>query len=628
MDLGRAMAPPTLLLSLLVVVILIGASIAPWSSVATVDERTYLEMALGIQEMGLPLVDNGPVERFPALQARWNYSRDGQMWGSMAPGFSYLSSQLMHLGGIRTVIRSNLALLALLTIAIFLIGRELTDQPEIGVAAAYVALLTIPVWTTSFGFLPYSFAITGFAWALFCASRALTSDSWTWALLAGLLAGVATTSQLLVFPMLVGLVAALAWSRPVLGLAATVGAVPFFTAMAWLNQLRFGSWNPLSDGPCAWQGCPDSGVDPQSVGQMVLTALPVLGWSVLGLATLWLLRERRTRTRVVGLLLIGLPIVALASLREGLIRYLEMGWRLLIDVGVWQGAENTAVAEDGLGTFIGPHVVKALLQSSPALVLIGFARLPRPKLALLWFPVAALFGMLLMRAAMPVDFALGHPFLNLRYLMPAAPPLAILAIIGARRLSWGLPHFALAALVAALLRWALWMGADDMQFWRRVLLLRGSLVVAAVVTAVVAMTLFREHRSQGRMATAMAAIAFGWGAGVSLGVDLAATIRLRDHVETRVDALESRLPARFALVGYPDQLDAPLTLRARRELEYLDLKEIEDWQDGAHPIRFWLDHERPVFLLLPPSGLQDDAWPDLEFTMVEPALGLAQVRAR
>ena len=34
-----------------------------------------------------------------------------------------------------------------------------------GVGAAYVSLLTFPVWTTSFAFLPYSLAITGFAGA-------------------------------------------------------------------------------------------------------------------------------------------------------------------------------------------------------------------------------------------------------------------------------------------------------------------------------------------------------------------------------------------------------------------------------------------------------------------------------
>ena len=67
----------------LLVVILAGAFRAPWSSVATVDERTYLEMAGGIQQTGLPLVDNGPVDRFPALQARWNLFRDGRLWGSM-----------------------------------------------------------------------------------------------------------------------------------------------------------------------------------------------------------------------------------------------------------------------------------------------------------------------------------------------------------------------------------------------------------------------------------------------------------------------------------------------------------------------------------------------------------------
>jgi len=622
------MALPTLLMAPLLIVILAGAFSAPWSSVTTVDERTYLEMALGIQQTGLPLVDNGPVDRFPPLQARWNLNRDGRLWGSMAPGFPYLAGGLLQAGGIRMVIRSNLALLALLAVAVFLTGRELTNQTEVGIAAAYVALLSIPLWTSSFGFLPYSLAITGFAWALYCAARAQTLGRRGAALLAGLLAGFATTSQLLIFPMLVGLVAALAWNRLALGLAAGLGALPALGAMAWINHARFGSWNPLSDGPCAWQGCPESGIDPQSVGHMVMTALPVLGWLAATALLLWLLRRSRSHSRAVVVILALVPLVTFEPLREGLLSYLQMGWRLLIDVGAWEQAENTTTAADGLGTFIGPHVVKALLQGSPALVLVGAARLARPKLALLWLPVAALLAMLLLRASMPVDFALGHPFLNLRYLMPAAPPLAVLATIGARRLPWRLPHLALAALVAALLRWTLWTGTDDFELWRRVILLRGSLLVAVVLSVVVAATLRGPALAGRRTATVLAALAFGWGAGVSLGVDLAATVRVRDRVEVLVGELEHRLPERCALVGYPNQLDAPLTLRARRDIQYLDLKEVEDWRESAGPIRWWLAEQRPVFVLLAPGETLAAPGKDLDLTVIEPSLGLARVSLR
>lgn len=625
MSRSRAMAPPTLLMAPLLVVILVGALRAPWSSVATVDERTYLEMAMGIQETGLPLIDNGPVERFPPLQARWNLFRDGLMWGSMAPGFPYLSSSLLRAGGIRAVMRINLALLALLAVAVFLTGRELSSQTEVGVAAAYVALLTFPLWTSSFGFLPYSLAITGFAWALYCAARSLRLGRPGWALLAGLLAGLATTSQLLIFPMLVGLVAALAWNRLVLGLAAALGTVPALVGLAWLNHTRFGSWNPLSDGPCAWQGCPESGADPQSVEQMVVAALPVLGWLAAGTLVLWLLRRSPSHVRSVAVLLTLVPLAIFEPLREGILRYLQMGWRLLIDVGAWGEAENTTAAADGLGTFIGPHVVKAFLQGSPALVLVAAARLARPKLALLWLPVAALFSMLLLRASLPVDFALGHPFLNLRYLMPAAAPLAILATIGARRLPWGLHHLALAALVAALLRWSLWAGTDDLELWRRVLLLRGSLFVAVLLTVILTVALRSPALAWRRRATVLTAIAFGWGAGVSLGVDLAATVRLRDRVDILVGDLEPHLPERCALLGYPDQLDAPLTLLAERDVEYADLVEFEDWTRLRPVLLWWREQGRPIYGLLPPGQVAASPWSDLRFEPVDRDINLVEV---
>ncbi len=624
---NRTMALPTLWLAPLLAVILVGSLGAPWNSVATVDERTYLEMSLGIQETGLPTVENGPVDRFPALQARWNLYRDGQLWGAMAPGFPYLAAPLLRLGGIGAVIRLNLALLALLALAVYLLGKRLGGEAEVGVAAAYIALLSIPLWTSSFGLLPYSFAITGVSWALYLGVRALEGDSVRWAALTGLLAGLATTTQLLVFPMLLGLVAALAWHRRSLGVSAALGSLPAFALLAVVNRTRFGSWNPLSDGPCVWQGCPDSGVDPQSADHMIAAALPLLGWLSISALLLWSVRRQGRGPKVLTVLATIVPLLALPSLRADLQSYLGLAWHLLIDVGIWPDAENTTTAADGLGTFIGPHVVKALLQSSPALVLVAAAPFSRNRLSILWLPALSLFAMLILRAPMPVDFALGHPFLNLRYLAPAAPVLAVLAALGARRLRWRLSTLALAGLVAATLRWTLHLGADDLELWRRLLLLRGPLLVAAALALSTALALRRPSDLRVRTATLLAAIAFGWGAGVSLGVDLAATVRLRDRVEFLVRGLDGHLPHRFALIGHPNELDAPLSWKGTRDIEYLDLKEVTTGSQVDELVRWWQRDRRPVFWLLAPGEEHPTLAEDLVLEQIEPQLGLARVRA-
>jgi hypothetical protein len=128
------------------------------------------------------------------------------------------------------------------------------------------------------------------------------------------------------------------------------------------------------------------------------------------------------------------------------------------------------------------------------------------------------------------------------------------------------------------------------------------------------------------LATWVIAAACGLSTGITLGVDLTALARFRDRVDRVVDRTAIATPARFALIGYPDQLDAPLTLRVSRDVEYLDLLELKDWTDARDPILWWLAKHRPVFGVFPPGTVPESPWSDLEFEEVDPAIGLVEIR--
>ncbi len=656
----------------LLVLLLTGAVRSDWRSAATVDERTYLEMTLGVAASGLPRFGNGPVERFGYLQARWNLARDGALWGTLAPAYPYLAAPLLERGGVGLLVRANLALLALLAVGTFLLGRRLTGEPLAGTAAAYLTLAGTPVWSTALGVSPYTLAILCVVWAAWLALGARGGSGRRAAaagLAAGALAGLGSAFHLLIFPMAVALVAALAWVAPRAGALAAAGAAPALTALAALNRLRFGSWNPVSDGPCAWRGCPPG--DPQSLGAMAAFAAPLALWLLIagGVTILaWRVAARgaapggrRTARPFVAPSLVVAVAAALAlglpALRAPLVRSGSMLWALLLDLGPVPLEVDYVLPAHGPGQLLDGWAVKALLQGSPFLVLallsrarppdpslepcpdrpagrlpgadaesLGWRRLPSdPERLLVAAPVAGLLGALVLRANLEWDFALGHPFLHLRYLLPATPLLAVLAVAAVRRLPWDLWHLAAALASGALLRMAL-EGAADAALWRRLVLLRGSLLVAAAALAAV----LAARRRAGRwrpVACWTFAGAVGLAAGVTLGVDYPASVAFRDRANGQVAAVAAATPGRLALIGYPVPLDAVLTLRAERDVEYADLGELEDWVEAGGVVRWWLDQERPVYALLPvpeTPGPPESPWADLVFEPVEgPAYELA-----
>lgn len=648
---------PLAWLAPLFVAIFAGAATARWHSSTSVDNRTYLEMIEGISRHGLPYLANGPVERFPELQARWNLVRGGRLWGALPPVFPYVAVPVYRLGGVRAVVQFNIALLAVLALGAYALGRRVTRSPRLGVATAYVAIASAPVWTSSFDTSPYSLAITSMTWASYCGLVALETGpprSHRYAFAAGALAALATGTHLLAFTMLTGLILGLAllpvddspplvdparlpaWLRAwtptrgslARGAWATLGAAVPFAPVAWLNHLRFGSWNPITYGPCVWRSCAETGLDKQGIGQMLVYVAPVLAWAALTVALLWLVRRSRYALAVVG----GIALVALVPpsvLHTRAFGLASTAWGFLVDVSNLEMGHGFAKPPDELGNFLGPFVVKSTLQCTPAFALALLARprddRERRAVALLALPCIALYASLVLRANLPAAFALGYPFLNLRYVIPAAPAMAGLALLAVRDLPWKRGYLALVALTAAGVGGWIVRMPDDNPYARRVLLLRVTLVVALAAFVLVVRARGEGRGGWRRAAVLASAVAFGLGFAVTLGVDLKNLVQLRNEGDRVVDRIARLTPPRFALVGWPPQIDPVLALRATRDVEYADLYESQNWANFRTLIDVWTEQRRPIYAVFPTHIVFNSPWHDVRFEILDRQLGLYRI---
>ena len=381
----------------LLLLILWGALASTWRAPWAVDEQTYTEMIIGISRHGLPYTFNGSPERFPEQEARWNRAHEGRLWGVYPPLFPYLATPSYLLGGLRSVVKFNISLLALLALAVFFLGRRLTGSPLLGTASAYLTVLGTPV--AAYAGLTSSFPLvtTAIAWTALLAVASLDAPRSTARLIAlatGFVGGLAVGTHLLAAPVVAVLILRLflpssdapdanapdASQHPtspsiflpqrqslLRGFYALLGASGPLFAVAYLNHLRFGSWNPISYGPCIWKSCSSMHLAKQSLGAIAAFWAPLGVFLIVGGLIAFFLRRRLSLVIGVGVLGLG-AVVAIPALRIPLREFGHVGLALLVDVRfVDMRHQLLRYANDGVGVLFGPYVIKAAIQSAPFL---------------------------------------------------------------------------------------------------------------------------------------------------------------------------------------------------------------------------------------------------------------------
>jgi hypothetical protein len=609
------------------------AGLLAWStahsghSVESMDVRTYAQMIRGVAEHGLPYWDNGPTDRFPELLVPWGISAHGHVWGVYGPLYAYLAAPAFRLGSLQLVSVLTFALLAPLALGTFFLAKRIVENEWYAALAAALVVFSTPIMAKAMEITAYPLTAVLAAPATYFAIRAIdpAASPRASSLVSGLFWGALCATHALGFPMALSTFAVLAMAPGPQGkptpneairrLAPALAGL-FLTVLpvAWLNHVRFDSFNPLSYGPIPWTGLVDPGLLKQNVSEQLRYGAPCLAFVVVTGGVMALVR--RERGLVMAVLVASLVVALFADpLRTRFIRYGVVAWGFLFDVSLLDLGGLYVRQPDGLGTVFGGFIVKSLLQCTPILAIAPLAaRLKGGRSWTAMFllaPSLAMFASLLLRANLSNVDAIGWPWVYVRYTIPALPMLVVASVavledagLGAREAWIGLGF----SLVMAV---ALRVASDDALLARRVMLLVLPLAVGAAATCVAAMASARDTR----LGRAILAITVGTGIALGVGNDYLANAAVKSGCDGLVDRFSDAMPQRFALVGVLGQFDVLLSTAATRDVEYADLLRIPNYESIRPLLDYWRADRRPIYLLSLSAPLAP--WPDVAYAPVK-----------
>ena len=424
----------------------------------SIDEGTYHWMVEAWADEGRLWIDNGYREmRSPELVAASVVPRGDRLWPMPPAPFALLAAPFYAAAGYRGLFHLNALAFGVLLASTFRLGVKLFDDRWVAWTA--VGILALATFAADYALaawphmLAATFVVGSFTAAVEELQRSGRRKVPLWALAAGLLAGLGTGVRLDAFFVLAAIAAAFSIARPIRlrALAAlAVGTLPGLALLAWSNQVKFDTWSPFTYGFSAGRG--NAGV---------LAYLPLAAVALTGIAGLILLsraevrgrlRDHRWATLAAAAGAVGLVLVV-PQLREPALRLGGGLWQLVVDLRV----RDLSISEPALGrtpsggmVYIGA-LKKSLAQSCPWLgalilpavvALRGRGRRAR-ELALLALPVAVYLGVYGWWAWH------GGLSLNLRYLLPILPFLALGGAVAARRLLACAPRSGAIATAAA-----------------------------------------------------------------------------------------------------------------------------------------------------------------------------------
>ena len=152
-----------------------------------------------------------------------------------------------------------------------------------------------------------------------------------------------------------------------------------------------------------------------------------------------------------------------------------------------------------------------------------------------------------------------------------------------------------------------------------------TLALAATMVVMYARGRSSGDRFAAHLAAVIAAVGLGVGVAETLGIDCKAMIEVRNSNDAQLDAVTPHLPARFALVGWPREIDTVLALRAGRDIEYADMFESQNWANFRTLIDRWSGARRPIYALFPNDMRFNSPWPDVQFELLDPVHGLYRI---
>lgn len=609
----------------MVAAVLAALPFLPWYSNFDVDSLTWFEQVRSVAETGSIGFFNGedPVTNTES-STLWFVARGGRIWGIYPAPLTYLLAPFCKLAGFRGIIAALWLSELAAALSVYATLSRVTRDRRLAVGAAWALMLSTSwlFWSTTV--CPFVPAGALLGWAVEARVRGQREGLSGAAALgaAGLLAGLAFGAHLVTVGAL-GLLGlstlwAPGWAARARGAGAfLLGAMPSVLLMAWVNHQRFGTWSPLSYGPCGAQNCLGaSGQDFDhyaAIARQLATVLAPLG------VCLWV---GRRSARGVGLIALGAALfytLRVVPPERSLVLTIRSLYGYLIDLGGIEIA-NFHHTEDGLSNLHNGWAVRAFLQCVPVMVLGVHAggegaETPARRTAR-WAASLVVCGVLTMgvlRAHEWSSAVWGNPFLNVRYLVVVMPAAAVLAALALEGYRFGAGHLAVWAVAA--LAGARWLAADPLaltatQRWATHLLPLG---LAGALLAL------RSERQgwRTRALTVTVMLSLGYQSALVLGVDAMAVARLRSEQDARTRELARVPESRFMLLG-GYALDQALALHDRREIRFVNLGLDRAGQPGAEArVRRWLAEGGAVYIIEDnPGGPWNPRWPGLRLSLV------------
>ncbi len=599
------------------------AACVPFRAALIVDNRTYLEMAAGVRAHGLPYTENTWSDVLPEAAPSFNVPKAGKLWGEYPPLYAYVAAPALAIGGLRAVHQQNALLVALLAWLVGQIALLVTGRQRAATFSLLATAFATPMYAGSF--FTFAMPITSLmlAASLLSAIASLRSARPLLAVaISGVFAGLAIEGHLSATLMGGALLLATAHAHAASGprearlkafaKALTAGGAGMAIALAplaALNFVRFGSPNPISYGPCVWVMCgPTVGHSLDSGSLLRFGGAPVaLAAAAIGLA---LLLRRKGRWALA-------PVIAGGVIAAAIPAFREPGWAMLrtltgyfVDSTLFD-LTPLERARDGLGWFRGDKITQGLLEASPLLA-AAIAAKPRPgqhTQLILWSHVTGLGLSLALLGRFSGGYALGWPFIFPRYALYAVPALVVLAsqAVATLRATWR--DAAVGGLVLMLATWMLAQDHGDGDWAKRLLLLRVTLLSALAVVAT--LLLGRGRAGASRAAGLSVASAAGLSVALSIVNASGTATRVVAALDARLAKFESLVPERrFALAGWGPDSDPILSLRAERDVHYVDFVESGSWTGFRKLIDKWSDDGRPIYGVFPRDvGERAFKWP-------------------
>lgn len=402
-----------------------------------IDGGIYLNMASAMAGEGsLAIAGNGGVDGAPPLTKYLTWTDGELVYPQYPSGYALIAAPFYKFFGVRGLILINAFSLVASSFLLFKTAARLFQYETISflalaifVFATFSSNYALAIWPHMLALLVWLGAITCIingAEATNVRSRAL------WLCTSGFIIGLGVNIR--VDSVLIFAVAFLwlrIFVRPTDRLAPLmliIGATPPVILAAWLNQLKFGAFSPLSYGPS------EGVTDIQEYRLIILGSAAMLAalWAVNIPATLASIKQRLSNSSLI--IAVVLTMLAAIVLAHRFIWETLYGvYVLVINLQAHDAYFQAGVERNEFGQLMfWGYPKKALIQSLPYLPLILI-----PTLSLLRGRNIQSISLCLLAIAAPVSFyALkqwhGGGSYNMRYFIPALPFIAILCAASMR----------------------------------------------------------------------------------------------------------------------------------------------------------------------------------------------------